>query len=137
MNRGIRNTFLILGVISFLATAVGITLYLHLAHTKEPARHDVAHCSICQQLLICKKKYTAEIEPAEVEIDRVGQLVSVCPEILSYQTAPSPFHAMPAPSPHADRTYNAIDTAHRPPLCAMRLSGQSRIRTISRLFQRG
>ena len=98
MNRGIRNTFLILGAGSFLATAIGLTLYLHLAHTEEPARHDAAHCSICQQLLICKKKYTAEIEPAEVEIDRVGQLISVRPRTLSHQTAPSPFHARGPPS---------------------------------------
>jgi len=96
--RRIRKTFLALGTVGFLATALGVTLYLHLAHTEEPARHDVAHCSVCQQLLICKKKYTAEIEPADVEIDRVGQLIQVRPEILSYQTAPSQFHARAPPS---------------------------------------
>lgn len=98
MIRRTRKTFLALGTVGFLATALGITLYLHLAHTEEPAKHDVTHCSVCQQLLICKKKYTTEIEPAHVEVDRVGQLVSVCPEILSYQTAPSPFHARGPPS---------------------------------------
>ena len=98
MIRRIRKTFLALGTVGFLTTALGITLYLHLAHMKEPARHDVAHCSVCQQLLICKKKYTAEIEPADVEIDRVGQLVQVRPDIPSHQTTPAQFHARAPPS---------------------------------------
>lgn len=97
MSWRIRNTFLALGAVCFLATAFGITLYLHLAHVDEPAKHDVAHCSLCQQLLISKKKYTAEVEPADVEIDRVGQLVQVRPDILSHQTTPQQFHARAPP----------------------------------------
>jgi len=106
VSRRIRNTFLTLGAICFLAMAFGITLYLHLAHAEEPAKHDVAHCPICQQLLISKKDYAAEIESAEIEIDSVGRLVSACPTILVHQTSPSQFH--PRAPPHNESPNTAL-----------------------------
>ena len=77
MSRCIRNTFLVFGTASFLATALGILLCLHLAHIDEPAKHDVSRCSLCQQLLISKKEYTAETEPAVLEIDAAGHLIHI------------------------------------------------------------
>jgi hypothetical protein len=98
VSRRIRNTFLTLGAVCFLATAFGITLHLHLAHVKEPANHDAAHCSLCQQLLLSKKDYTAEIDPANIEIDSVGRLIPIRPAPLLQQTSPYQCHPRAPPT---------------------------------------
>jgi hypothetical protein len=87
VSRRIRNMFLLLGVAGFLASALGITLYLHLAHEDDPAKHDVAHCSLCQQLLIAKKEYTVETEPAPIEMEPTGRVVALYATPLFQQCA--------------------------------------------------
>ena len=79
MNRPLRNVVLIVGVVSFLATTSGLVLYVHLSHVDEPAKHDPAHCPICQQLLISKKSFIAEIPAGQIEVDTAGRLVEICP----------------------------------------------------------
>lgn len=77
----VRHTVLILATGCFLAMTSGLVLllHLHLAHDHgDPLRHDSEHCSLCQQLLVAMKDFTARIEPAHVEIDRGGQLVEAC-----------------------------------------------------------
>jgi hypothetical protein len=98
VNRCIRSVFLTLGSICFLAMTSGVTLYLHLAHVDNPAEHDAAHCSLCQQLVVSKKNYTVDFEPADIEIDSVGHLVSACPALLFCQSLPSQFHSRAPPA---------------------------------------
>lgn len=78
----VRHTVLILATGCFLAMTSGLVLFLHLHlahdHDEDPLCHDSEHCSLCQQLLVAMKNFTARIEPAHVEIDRAGQLVEAC-----------------------------------------------------------
>ena len=99
MSRSICNMVLTVAATSFLATALGITLHMHLAHVDSPARHDGAHCRTCQQFLASKKPYTVEFTPSKIEIDAVGQLISICPERLSFhQTSLQQCHSRAPPA---------------------------------------
>lgn len=85
----VRHAVLILATGCFLAMTSGLVLCLHLAHDHDdgPPGHASEHCSLCQQLLVATKDFTARIEPAHVEIDRAGQLVEACLDTATPQTA--------------------------------------------------
>lgn len=98
MNQRIRNVFLLLGTICFLAMISGVTVHVHLAHADEPAEHDGARCSLCRQLTFAKKEYTADLEPADVEIPSVGHLASTCPATPLQQTSRDQGHPRAPPA---------------------------------------
>lgn len=79
MSRRISQFILVIATASFLATAFGIVLHVHLSHVDDPAHHDSAHCPICQQFLIVKNPSIVQVTPAQVETDTMGQTVSLRP----------------------------------------------------------
>ncbi|UCD48854.1 MAG: hypothetical protein JSW27_15115 [Phycisphaerales bacterium] len=98
MSQRIRNAFLSLGAICILAMISGLTVHAHLAHVDEPAEHDGAHCSLCQQLAISRQAYTANLECANVEIALVERLASAYPIRRFQQTLPSQSHPRAPPA---------------------------------------
>jgi len=97
VSQRIRNVFLLLGTICFLAMVSGVIVHVHLAHVDKPAEHDGAHCALCQQLTFAKKEYTADLEPADVEIPLVERLASACPTRLFHQTSRDQSHPRAPP----------------------------------------
>jgi hypothetical protein len=98
VNRSIRNVALFAGTICFLAVALGIVLYVHLANVEDLAAHDTSHCTLCQQLFVSKKNYTVEIGVTEVEIDLVGQPFTACPDNFCSQIISLWFDARAPPA---------------------------------------
>jgi len=79
VSRRICQLVLVIATVSFLATAFGVVLHLHLSHVDDPAHHDSAHCSICQQFLIVKNPSIVQVTAAQVQSDTVGRTVSLRP----------------------------------------------------------
>ena len=72
-----RRIVLALATTCFVATASGGALCLHLGHDEDVAEHDSDHCSICQHLLLSKKHFTIDPEPAGIGLERVGRIPAV------------------------------------------------------------
>lgn len=98
VSRSIRSIVLFAATVCFLAMALDVVLYVHLANVEDPAGHDAGHCPLCQQLLVSKKDYTAEIGVTEVEIDHIGRLLTTCLDDLCPQTTSLSFHARAPPA---------------------------------------
>jgi len=86
----VRNKLLAVVFTSFLMMVTGVTLRLHLAHFKQPARHDSEHCSICQLLLKAPNKFTVDLDPP-VRAEYLIQLIAeVCPVAYVPTCGPDP-----------------------------------------------
>ena len=98
MSRHLRNTFLATGAFCFLAMALGIVLQLHLAHVEDPLTHDADHCPTCQQLVISKKDYIAQVEPTCLVVDQIGRLVRFSLDTPPLRISLERFHARAPPA---------------------------------------
>lgn len=98
MKGRMKTTFLVLGAACFMAMASGLVLHFHLAHLDEPAEHDSDHCPLCRQLLVSKKDYTVDPEPATVASDPVGHLAATPSPAPIYQASPNRFHPRAPPA---------------------------------------
>jgi len=75
----VRNRLLALAAVPFLMMVTGVTLRLHLAHSKAPARHDSEHCPICQLLLKAPKKITLDLDPPVLDDCLPTFVADACP----------------------------------------------------------
>ncbi|MEJ2701490.1 MAG: hypothetical protein P8Z79_03510 [Sedimentisphaerales bacterium] len=60
MGRLTRQVALVVALTCFGTMVTGALLYLHLLSHERPGEHDPEHCSICQQLVISRGKFTTE-----------------------------------------------------------------------------
>ena len=58
-----RRAFVILGGVSVVTAATGLTLWLHLASHDHEHEHDSAHCGVCQQFLAGQKSLHVASQP--------------------------------------------------------------------------
>jgi hypothetical protein len=93
-----RNVFLTLGAICFLAMISGIVVHVHLAHVDKPAEHDGAHCSLCQQLAFSKQDYTTDLDGTNIEIAPVVRVARCCPTEPFHLILPSQSHPRAPPA---------------------------------------